>query len=607
MKRHPLLLTLAFLALVVPLASPAEEGTPGLQALTPEVRARLDRVAAEQPMENLGQDTVNLAGNATAFLISQTTLPLSEEASLSEAERAKLIARNKILPTPEPVRRAWQKLLEQLPGHLKPAEFNYRLMVLDVPNLGAFTPGGGQVFMTRGLMERLLHDPRRGEPAVALILAQQLGHIGLGHTRRGWQMKRLQEEFQKSSKPEADQKLLALVLETAVQFSGPLTYFLYTRHQCYEADLFAWELCRNSKIDLDAALDALRLLAVTNDPQLLTIKDYRPSREAATQVVPYFLSEEPEPLRRLKRLFQERDGIVENEKDHGLFRYLPDKGEMTRCGNGSIQVDREPIIFLHGLRGDNGTFKDFLDFLAQEKETRDRPLLLFRCPNNDSLARNALFLGRELARVGVAREKTVFICHSAGGLVFRCYAEKHQGRYARAFFLGTPHLGSDMTALKFLLDLTLFAEALKLGLPSAIALTLPEGRGQISYDLTPDSLFLRYLGYDANQAAKYHIFCGQCLDTASSLGLRFALGGIKNLLRDQVFGRFESPWLKESGQRLVNELRYPEEILNGDGVVTLRSASLKGAGTLVKTALDHIALKQDPDVMRQVLEAMRRK
>lgn len=605
--RRPILWMLPAL-LLVPLAALAgEKDAPGLKALTPAIRARLDRVAVEQETETVCQETVNLAGNATAFLISQTILPPREEADLSEAQRARLLAQSSLLATPELLQRVWQRLLPELPAHFRPAEFTYRLFVLDVPRVGAFTPGGGQVFLTRGLTERLLQDPQRGEAALALVLAQQLGHIGLGHTRRGWQMKRIQEELQKNDKLDADQKALARILETAVHISGPLTYFLYTRHQSYEADLFAWELCRNSQIDLDAALDALRFLAVSSDPRLLTDDAYRPDKEVAALVVPYYLSSEPEPSRRLKRLLLERDGIVENETEHGLFRYHSSRDESIRCGNRSFQADEEAIIFLHGLRGDHGTFHEFLAFFRQEKETASRPLLLFRCPNNDSLARNGLFLGRELARVGVAPEKAVFICHSAGGLVFRYYAEKQHGRYGRAFFLGTPHQGSAMTALKFLVDVTLFADALRLGLPTALAQTLPEGRGQVSYDLTPDSLFLRHLGHDPKQAANYTIFYGQCLDPSHALGLRLTFLGIKRLLREQFVNRFESPWLKECGQHLVDELQLPEEVLHGDGVVTVRSAALKGAGTLVKTELDHLALKQDREVMRQILERIRRR
>ncbi len=488
----------------------------GLRSLNLEVRTRIDRAAAEQEMETFCQDTVNLAGNATAFLISQTKLPLREEADLSEAERTRLIAQKKVLQTPEAVVGIWNKLLQELPAHLKPREFTYRLTVLDVPEPGAFTPGGGQVFLTRGLLDRLLQDPQRGEPAVALVLAQQLGHIGLGHCRRGWQLKRLQEELQKAKKNDVDHKLVGKILETSVLLSGPLTYFLYSRAQHYEADLFAWQLCRNSKIDLACALDALRWLSVVNDPRLLTDKDYRPSKEASASVVRYYLSEEPEPLRRLKRLFMERDGVVETEKEHGLFLYQPTPkgdppGTLTRCKNGSIPADRACIVFLHGMRADNTTFNDFFSFLQAEKAVAGRPLLLFRCPNNDSLARNALFLERELARVGVAPEKAAFVCHSAGGLVFRWYAEKRQGRFDQAFLLATPHLGSAMTALKHLVDVAVFAGMLNLGLPAAIAQTLPEGRGQISYDLQPDSLFFRFLGYDARLAARYQVFYGRCL------------------------------------------------------------------------------------------------
>ena len=55
--------------------------------------------------------------------------------------------------------------------------------------------------------------------------------------------------------------------------------------------------------------------------------------------------------------------------------------------------------------------------------------------------------------------------------------------------------------MKFLIDVCEFAVALRLGLPKAIAATVPEGRGEIGWDILPDSLFLRYLGQDKALAA----------------------------------------------------------------------------------------------------------
>ncbi len=89
--------------------------------------------------------------------------------------------------------------------------------------------------------------------------------------------------------------------------------------------------------------------------------------------------------------------------------------------------------------------------------------------------------------------------------------------------------------------------------------------------------------------------------------MRFGFELTKNLLRKKILARVEMPWLKKNGEALVDRVELPEEVLDGDGVVTVHSAALKGAGKLIETSLDHLAIKQDRDVMRQVLEALRQR
>jgi hypothetical protein len=203
-----------------------------------------------------------------------------------------------------------------------------------------------------------------------------------------------------------------------------------------------------------------------------------------------------------------------------------------------------------------------------------------------------------------APDKAVFICHSAGGLVFRFYAEIKKGAFGQAFLLATPNLGSEMTALKALIDLSEFAMALRLGLPAAIAATVPEGRGEIGFDLLPNSLFLRYLGYNRELAGQYHIFYGQCLDTVKGLALQATLSAGRQLVKDLVLKRVELPALRDGASRVLDELKLPAELLNGDGVVTVHSASLKNAGKIRRTTLDHISIKQDEQVIRQIVAVL---
>src|SRR5439155_2317862 len=177
-----------------------------------------------------------------------------------------------------------------------------------------------------------------------------------------------------------------------------------------------------------------------------------------------------------ERLLMEQSGEVQDKERLGLFAFDPKTRRLTRCAAGAIPAGKACVVFIHGMHGDDGSFRHFLAFLASDKRTAGRPLLVFRHPGNGSLAHSGRFLRNEMARVVASPARASFVCHSAGGLVFRYYAEKLGGDFDRAVLLGTPNAGSLLTPLKFLADAAEFASDLKMGLPAAITATLSEGR-----------------------------------------------------------------------------------------------------------------------------------
>jgi hypothetical protein len=207
-----------------------------------------------------------------------------------------------------------------------------------------------------------------------------------------------------------------------------------------------------------------------------------------------------------------------------------------------------------------------------------------------------------MKRVVRSPEKASFVCHSAGGLVFRCYAEKLGGGFDRAALLGVPSGGSLMTDVKVLVDALSFVEGLKGGLPAALTETITEGKGAITPDLHPDSLFLRYLGRDRRLAKRYLVVYGRYLDGWKALGVRASVDLGKSLLKRVLREKVASPALRTWGLRLVDEVRARDEVLYGDLVVSVDSARLAGAGRTVATRLDHQALKVNEGVMREVTE-----
>jgi pimeloyl-ACP methyl ester carboxylesterase len=572
-----------------------------LKVLTPAVRERIDRAAQKQPPDALHLEKLRVAGDVSQWALGHLALAPEDEREHAETARKQVVQRERTVATPPAAQRVFRKLLDNLPSHLKPDAFEYMLTVLDQTEANAFTLGGGLVYVSRPLLDALLADKERGEAALAFVLAHQLGHIGLQHCRRGWQSFELEQEIQKGIDMHISRQRLREALHTGVETAGGHILFLYTRRQMYDADLFAWQLCRNAGISLDRALDGLRWLALVEQPDLRTGEVNR-----LVEDVPDHAG--PPALLRLKRLFMERDGQVDDKDGkYGLFLWDAHSASFRHCGRQSVGAGERPIVFIHGFRGSMQTFRDYLLFFSDQPQLRERKLLVFRYPNNTSLGRCGQFLHNEMRRVIAVPEKVVFVCHSAGGLVFRWYAEVRKGPFDRAILLSTPNEGTSLTSLKYLADLTAFAGELKMNGPGAIARMIPEGDGQIIHDVIPDSLFLRYLGHNADLAKRYHVFSGECLTRVQVVALRAAIAAAKRVMEKRVLPGIDSPVLRRQALRRIDRWHLPREISRGDLVVSVQSALLKDAGHSTRTALNHEQFKTDEGVIRDVLESIQAK
>jgi pimeloyl-ACP methyl ester carboxylesterase len=573
---------------------------PSLKDLTPAVQTRIDRLAGQQPLDSLAQKKMNVAGDISLWALAHLALAPEDELEHAQAIRKEILKRERTVVTPEAAQRVFRKLLDKLPPHLKPDAFEYTLIVLDQPKPNVFTVGGGVVYVSRPLLDALLADKKRGEAALAFVLSNQLGHIGLQHCRRGWQSFELEEELKKGIDMHITRPRLRDALQTGVEAAGDHIQFLYSRQQMYTADLFAWQLCRNSGIALDSALDGLRWLVLVDHPRLATEEAYRPDSEAPGPGDPT----SPPALLRLKRLLMERDGRSEDADKYGLFLWDARSDSFQRCGRQSLGAGDRPIIFVHGFRGSMKTFHDYLRAFAEKADLRERKLIVFRYPNNSSLSRCGLFLHNEMRRVVAAPEKAAFICHSAGGLVFRYYTEVKKGSFDRAILLATPNEGTSLTSLKYLADLSAFADELKMGGPGALARMIPEGDGEVIHDVHEDSLFLRYVGHNAELAKRYHVFSGECLTRLQVVGLRAALLATKKVMKNRLLPHIDSPVVRRQALRRVDQLHLPREISRGDLVVSVQSALLKDAGHSTRTALNHEEFKSDEPVIRDVMESI---
>ncbi len=594
-------LWLALIGLIFSVSPSLAAAPPALKDLTPPVRSRLDHLAERHPLDTLRQQQRNAAGNISLWALGHLALDPEDEREHAQAIHKQILEKERKLETPPAAQRILDKLLDKLPPHLKPEAFEYKLIVLDRADANVFTLGGGYIYVSRPLLDAVLSDKERGETALAFVLAHQLGHMGLQHTRHGWQSLELEQELQKGIDMHIARPQLREALHTSVEAAGTHMKFLYTRRQMYEADLFAWQLCRNAGLPLDPALDALRWLAVVDHPRLLNDEAYRPDDDDTKR-------ETPPALLRLRRLFMERDGDVDNKDDkYGLFLWDARGDSFQRCGRQSITADDQPIVFVHGFRGSMRTFRDYLKAFAADRELSRRKLLVFRYPNNASLGRCGQFLHNEMRRVLAAPDKAFFVCHSAGGLVFRWYAELRKQPFDRAILLSSPNEGTSVTALKYLADLSAFVDELKMNGPGALARMLPEGEGQVVYDVHADSLFLRYLGHNADLAKRYHVFSGEYLRPGQVIALGVGITAAKRVMQNRLLPRIDSPVLRRQALRRVERWHLPREISHGDLVVSVQSALLKDAGHTSRTALSHEEFTTDEKVIQDVMESIRRK
>ncbi len=564
--------------------APATEPESQPPALSSTLRDRLDRLALRLPGDTLGTNEVHAVEELPERAVSCEDLAPEDEARRAAAVHQRLLDGRPAIVTPDAAQGVFDRLVKELPPHLKPRAFHYRLTVLDRPGRKAFTTGGGQVYVTRPELDAWLADANRGEAALAFVLADEIGHDALGHTRRGWQWQDRVNEAAGFLPLPPVQRFLADALGAG---DGP-GRFVYTRAEQEEADVFALHLCRNAGFDPDAALDSVRLAARGH----LDDKD-----EGQT-------ADRDGTLSRLKRLLMERDGLFDDETTHGLFVYDRANGRLVRCGLRQIGPGERPIVFVHGLRGTLYAFNAYLTDYGKRPELAGRPLLVFHYPNNESLSRCGEFLVREMRRCIADPDKAVFVCHSAGGLVVRWYTEMRGGGFDRTIFLATPHAGTSLADLKVFVDVLRFCLNLPRGLDFALADEFGEGHGAVALDLEPGSLFLRYLGRGKPPTAKYQIFYGQIFDFFQGLQYQVEFGLAMPTVGDAVGDFIPFPDCQKRVRKAVGGITLPDEIAHGDLAVSATSACLPGVEKTTSLRLQHEEFRTDPGVIRRVMEVI---
>jgi Zn-dependent protease with chaperone function len=610
------------------LAADDLQGDARRNSFTPAERRNIDDAALWGPREKRNVSRVEAYGNALQWMVARTPLPVEEEIRRAAVQDGELRSKFKTSAAPAAAAIVFAKLLETLPERMRPNGYDFTLTVVDDGETEAFSLGAGRIYVAASFLQSVLVRNPSGKDQLAFMLAHQLGHLSLGHARRVYQRvwfneqlqrdadekKKKKRERQGPSSPSENAPAPGLDDEgeqiqhafEALAGIGAILEHVYSRQDQFEADLFAIHLCRNAGFDVENCLDALRRRAVAEDASLLMphppregIPPVEPEVQPRTTGEALTLASHPTPLHRLRRLRLELDGLIFGE-GFGLFEFDLRTRSLKRAADRSVPGDVRALVCIHGMESSLKIYLPLMNRLAADPAGINLRILGFQYPNDESLARSGKFLKRELERVCASAEQVDFICHSAGGLVFRHYAEVDGGAFHHAYFLGTPHYGSDLAALRSLLEATQFIGDLKLGYDAALQQAILDGHGQMSHDLQPDSLFLRFLNAprDNLHRDRYVIYRGQASSRTRVLLMKGAVeAGRRSLERllkneDSVRSKFARAGLEK--------LVVPAEIANGDMAVTLESAKLEGVEAVHTYSLHHTELPRHPDVIEHL-------
>lgn len=125
--------------------------------------------------------TGNLAGSLSDAAALGTTLDQTKarQRKLGDAAAAHTL-KNHLRTEDRALEAHLNKITVKLAAAAGSADYAYRLYLLDDPEVNAFTPGGGHIFVTTGLMRAL-----ETEGQMAAVIAHEIGHVTESHVVRG--------------------------------------------------------------------------------------------------------------------------------------------------------------------------------------------------------------------------------------------------------------------------------------------------------------------------------------------------------------------------------------------------------------------------------------
>jgi predicted Zn-dependent protease len=133
--------------------------------------------------------------------------------------------------------------------------FTYRVYLVDAKEPNAFTPGGGHIFVTTGLVARL-----GNEAQMAMVLGHEIAHSVAGHIIKTAQRRQISQKAASAGKTVFNDKLGVSWVGDGLGMAVNAAFNLYTRDQEDEADEAGLDYMIAAGYDLREAEKAIQAL-----------------------------------------------------------------------------------------------------------------------------------------------------------------------------------------------------------------------------------------------------------------------------------------------------------------------------------------------------------
>jgi predicted Zn-dependent protease len=176
-------------------------------------------------------------------------------------------------------------IVQRLASHASPRPFEYRVKVIDDPNVNAMTFGAGRLYVYAGLLTRM-----ENEAQLAMVLAHEIAHAAESHVTEGM-------------KANAGIKMLGQLAGRAAASSGRIDYEVlkHTYNYSMNAAINGHGRSQESEAD-ELGLDYL--VKAGYDPREAgkTFEQLLKEHEDPSKVEAFFYSNHPRNEQRMKRI-----------------------------------------------------------------------------------------------------------------------------------------------------------------------------------------------------------------------------------------------------------------------------------------------------------------